>query len=141
MTGPEGATGGLCHLHTRRCSVTVSMIEKGPNRFVAHELALRAAAGVFGLVEKTPRSSNDLADQARRAAASVPLNLAEGAGRVGKDRLHFFRIAYGSLRETDTAIRLLLEIGAVEPRRAFEALAVLDRVGALIWKLMAQPGR
>jgi len=121
--------------------VTDSMIEKAANRFVAHELALRAAARVFGLVEKTHKSSHDLADQARRAAASVPLNLAEGSGRVGKDRLHFFRIAYGSLRETDTAIRLLLEIGAVEPRGAIEALAVLDRVGALIWKLMGQPGR
>jgi four helix bundle protein len=121
--------------------VTVSMIEKAPNRFVAHELALRAAVMVFALVENTPRTSTDLADQARRAAASVALNLAEGAGRAGKDRLYHFRIAYGSLRETDTAVRLLIDIGAVAPREGWEAMALLDRIGALVWKLMGRPGR
>ena len=120
--------------------MTVSMIEKAPNRFVAHELALRAATMVFSLVEKTPRTSADLADQARRAAASVPLNLAEGAGRAGKDRVYHFRIAYGSLKEVDTAVRLLIDIGAVAPREGWEAMALLDRIGALIWRLIARPG-
>ena len=121
--------------------MTVSMIDKAPNRFVAHELALRATVMVFGLIENPPRACSDLADQARRAAASVPLNLAEGAGRAGKDRLYHFRVAYGSLKETDTAVRLLVDIGAVAPREGWEAMALLDRIGALIWRLIAKPGR
>ena len=36
-----------------------------------------------------------LYDQIRRAASSVSLNIAEGQGRHGRDRRHFWRIARG----------------------------------------------
>ena len=114
------------------------MIEMAPNRFVAHELALQAAGMVFELVGKVPSSCTDLADQARRAAASVPLNLSEGAGRTGRARLNHYRIAYGSAREARTAVRLLIEVRAVDPRQGLEAAEVLDRVGAMCWRLIAK---
>ena len=65
------------------------------------ETSPNVAAGVFGMVGGVPQSCVDLADQARRAMASVPLNLAEGAGRAGRDRVYHFRIAYGSVKEGD----------------------------------------
>ena len=120
--------------------MTVSRIEMAPGRFVAHELALRAAAMVFELVGRVPSGCGDLADQARRAAASVPLNLSEGAGRTGKARVNHYRIAYGSVREARTAVRLLVEVRAVDPRDGLETAELLDRVGAMCWKLIGRSG-
>ena len=54
------------------------------------------------------------ADQLRRAAASVPSNIAEGNGRAGnKDYAHFLAIARGSLYETITQLELAKELGYV----------------------------
>jgi four helix bundle protein len=57
----------------------------------------------------------------------VPLNLAEGRRRVGKDRLHHFRIAAGSADELRVALlvaRAWGDLGAGDVRQAF---ALLDR--------------
>ncbi len=77
-----------------------------------------------------------LADQVIRAAASVPANLAEGQGRRGRDRRHFYRIAHGSAREVDSHLRLLAAAGAVDPAGTAGVLVLLDRVRALTWRLM-----
>ena len=120
---------------TRRYSVNPSYQIPTPGRLLAHELSLEAAGMVFRLVDRVPPSSRDLADQARRAASSVPLNLAEGSGRTGRDRLHHYRIAYGSLKETESCVGLLATVGAVDQAEARGALALLDRIGAMTWKL------
>ena len=50
-----------------------------------------------------------LKDQLERAAASVALNLAEGAGRFSPaDQRRFFSIAYGSLKECQAILDLSL---------------------------------
>ena len=67
-----------------------------PNRLRAHEVALEAAGIVLQLAMRAPAPVKPVADQAIRAASSVVLNLAEGQGRIGRDRQHFWRIAYGS---------------------------------------------
>ena len=48
----------------------------------------------------------DLAKQLRRAASSVPINLAEGSRRTGKDRRYLFTVAAGSADEVRTAVQL-----------------------------------
>ena len=71
-----------------------------------------------------------LKDQMRRAASSVALNLAEGAGRFGqKDQRKFFTIAMASLRECQ-AVLDLEDIGD----RPLRELA--DRLGAHLYKLI-----
>ena len=46
----------------------------------------------------------DLYRQLRRAASSIALNLAEGAGRRGADRKQHFRIAHGSALEVEACL-------------------------------------
>ena len=64
--------------------------------------AKRLVIDIYQLLEKFPKNENyALCDQIRRAAASVPSNIAEGSGRVSiKEKIHFIEIAYGSLSET-----------------------------------------
>ncbi|HUP56984.1 MAG TPA: four helix bundle protein [Bdellovibrionota bacterium] len=69
-------------------------------------------------------------DQLRRAAFSVALNLAEGYGRDSlKDRVRFYTIALGSLRECQSVIQL-------EDLKQLSAKA--DHLGACLWKLVHQ---
>jgi hypothetical protein len=56
--------------------------------FQAYEVALELAAALTPVLTSLARRDSSLASQLRRAAASVPLCLAEGARRSGKDRLH-----------------------------------------------------
>jgi four helix bundle protein len=53
-----------------------------------------------------PEELYGLVSQMRRAAVSIPSNIAEGSRRTGSDRLRFFRIAYGSGAELETQIEI-----------------------------------
>jgi four helix bundle protein len=106
------------------------------NRLVAHAKALDAACAAISLVKRVPAPLKAIADQVIRSAASVPANLAEGQGRSGRDRLHFWRIAYASAREVDSHLQLLVATGAVNRRGAEEALAAFDEVRAMTWRLI-----
>jgi hypothetical protein len=66
---------------------------------VAHLKALEAAGTAIKLVIRVPTPLKSIADQVIRSASSVPANLAEGQGRSGRDRQHFWRIAYASAKE------------------------------------------
>ena len=110
-----------------------------PAGLLAHSLALQAAGLAISLVTSVPPPLKPLADQVIRSASSVPANLAEGQGRTGRDRIHHWRIAYGSAREVDSHLRLLLHAGAIDAADASRALELLDRVRALTWRLL-HPG-
>ena len=71
-----------------------------------------------------------LKDQLQRAASSIALNLAEGAGRFGqKDQKKFFTIAMASLRECQ-AVLDLENIGDTKLRE------LSDSLGAHLYKLI-----
>ncbi len=60
------------------------------------------AAGIaISVVTRVTAPLKPIADQVIRSASSVPANLAEGAGRSGRDRMHHFRVAYGSAKEVE----------------------------------------
>ncbi len=103
---------------------------------VAHREALAAAGTAIKLVLRIPAPLKPIADQVIRSASSVAANLAEGQGRSGRDRTHFWRIAYGSAKEVDTHLRLLAATGAVDRSEAAVALDVFDQVRAMTWRLL-----
>jgi len=104
-------------------------------RFHAHDVAMEMASALRATLEVLARQDRDLASQLRRAASSVVLNLAEGARRAGKDRLHFYRIAAGSAAETRSGLELAGAWGYVDPTSLEPVEILLDRVLAMLWRL------
>jgi four helix bundle protein len=70
---------------------------------------------VYRLLEKFPKTENyALCDQLRRAAISVPSNIAEGSGRMAiKEQTHFFEIAYGSLMEVYCQLQIAVDLSYI----------------------------
>ena len=103
---------------------------------IAHDKALEAAGIAISLVLRVPAPLKSLADQVIRSASSVPANLSEGHGRSGRDRMHPRRIAYGSAKEVDTHLRLLVGAGAINSSQADSAIHLFDDVRAMTWRLL-----
>jgi len=77
------------------------------------KLGVELAKDVYVLTERFPKKEvYSLTDQIRRAAVSVPSNIAEGKGRsTAKDFVHFLNTARGSLYELATQLYIAREIG------------------------------
>jgi len=75
----------------------------------------------------------NLTDQIRRAATSIPANIAEGYGRFYyQETIRFCYIARGSLEELISHIMLAEEIGELSKETELEVLLLADEVGRLI---------
>ena len=103
---------------------------------IAHAKALEAAGAAIALAMRVPAPLKSVADQMIRSASSVPANLAEGHGRSGRDRQHFWRIAYASAKEVDSHLRLLVQAGVVDGAKAEKAINIFDEVRAMTWRLL-----
>jgi len=82
----------------------------------------------------------------RRAAYSIPLNIAEGCTRNGtKDYRRFLDTAWGSLAEVETALSIARDIGYLEPADfgRLEALATetSKTLFGLIRKISGSPAK
>ena len=78
-----------------------------------------------------------LVSQMRRAAVSIPVNIAEGAARKGsKEFIHFLHISLGSMAELDTLILLGSELGFIDSEKANILIDKLDVIGKLIYGLI-----
>ena len=82
---------------------------------------------VYRLLEQFPQSERfALIDQIRRAAISVPSNIAEGSGRMSyKEKIHFLEIAYGSLMEVYCQLQIAVDLGYITQEQ-FEGLRRLS---------------
>lgn len=101
----------------------------------AHELVLFVYISV---IKKLPASEKyELVSQLKRAVYSVPMNIAEGAGRnTDKDFLHFLDIALGSAHEVDYCFFLIFELGYIEADIYEEGRSKIDSVKAKLIKLI-----
>jgi len=115
----------------------VTMLDATPSTgLIAYSTALEAAGKAIQLVKNVPAPLKSIAEQVVRAASSVPANLSEGHGRFGRDRMHLWRIAYGSAKEVDCHLRLLVAAGAVGREHAETVISQFDQVRAMTWRLL-----
>jgi four helix bundle protein len=90
---------------------------------------------VYRLTESFPKQEQfGLTSQMRRAAVSVPANIAEGAARsTRKDLLHFLVVARGSLSELDTLAEIAGNLGYLADKDAL--LHEISQVAGLLARL------
>src|SRR5450432_3643493 len=82
-------------------------------RLDVYRCAIELLALCVRLAARMPRGHADLRDQLRRAATSIPLNLAEASGKTsGPDRARFHAIARGSALECAAILDVLVLLGA-----------------------------
>ena len=75
-----------------------------------------------------------LRSQMRRAAVSIPSNIAEGQARgTARNCLHFVRIALGSSAELDTQLELARRLRFVSQEAARDLQSSIDRVRQLLY--------
>jgi four helix bundle protein len=74
-----------------------------------------------------------LTNQIRRAAASIPANIAEGRGRDHtKEFLRHLSIARGSLMELETHLMLSRRVGLLRQPELESLLALTDRISRML---------
>lgn len=90
----------------------------------AHELTLN----VYLVTKAFPTDERyGMTSQARRAAYSVPANLAEGSGRDGnRDYLRFLYIALASLKETEYFLLLAHDLGYISSEQFSETTQMVN---------------
>jgi four helix bundle protein len=101
---------------------------------IVWQWAMDLAELVYPLARKFLRDEiYALTSQARRAAVSVPANIAEGEDRnANREIVLFLRIAHGSLRELETHQMRANRFGYIEKPELEHALAAASEVGRLI---------
>ncbi|MEZ4247073.1 MAG: four helix bundle protein [Polyangiales bacterium] len=101
--------------------------------------ALHVAYHLIGVPR--PRDSGDfkhdasLADQLRRAAQSVALNLAESTGNSRGNRRLRIETAFGSAQETKAALHVARNWRYVDDATVTRAFDLADTVAKLCWRL------
>ncbi len=101
------------------------------------QYAMKLAVRVYNETEHFPRREYGLSAQLRRAAISVPSNIAEGKGRrTDPDFLTFLFHARGSLLELETQISLAEQLGYLSEFSSKSLLRDTAAVGSALTGLI-----
>ncbi len=94
---------------------------------------------IYRLVKFLPREETyALSDQLRRAAVSVPSNIAEGHGRNSdKEFIKFLSISRGSLLEVETQLLLCNRLAFISEIQSEKAQSQITEIGKMLNALIS----
>lgn len=95
---------------------------------------------VYRLVKLLPKEETyALSDQMRRAAVSIPSNIAEGQKRnTKKDFAQFLSIAAGSVAELDTQMTVCKEVGFISDEELSKGFALCEEIGRMLSSMIGK---
>ena len=107
---------------------------KSYGELIAWQKAMDLVQSVYEAVRAFPKEEiYGLTSQLKRAAVSVPSNIAEGQGRKStREFLHHLSIAYGSLMEVETQILIAVRLEYLSQQDAERIIERTSEVGRLI---------
>ena len=105
---------------------------------IVWQKAMALAALCYAKARSFPRSEAfGLTTQIRRAAASIPANIAEGNGRENTGSyIQFLRISQGSLKELETHVLRSQTVELMKAPDAQQILGLTEEVGKLLRSLI-----
>ncbi len=108
------------------------------NKLEIFNLSYSLCLDLYSILPKLPQQEhNNLQDQIRRAATSVPLNIAEGTSRFSKKAfLQFIDYAYGSCKELQVCIELCLDLGYISNAEYTKLKDKLQILSVKIYRFM-----
>ncbi len=106
---------------------------------IVYQKAYVLCIDVYDGTKGYPRNEEiGLVSQMRRAAVSIPSNIAEGYRRKSKkEYIHFLRIALGSLAELETQVSLSVDMNFMKKETGETILNKAESVGQMLYKLIA----
>jgi len=112
-------------------------MEKPQKKLDVWRLSMELTKSVYRLTAGYPAEEKfGLVSQMRRAAVSVPSNLAEGAARSSDNEFrNFLSIARSSLSELDTQLDLSQQLGFITVESRSEVDGLLTRVDKMLYAL------
>ncbi|MBI2589927.1 four helix bundle protein [Candidatus Berkelbacteria bacterium] len=106
----------------------------GFESLVLWQKAMDLVTEIYRFSEHFPKTEvYGLTSQLRRAASSIPANVAEGYGRSSiKEEQRFLSIAYGSLMEVETFLILAQRLGYLNDHQFVQLNTLRGDVGSLL---------
>ena len=97
---------------------------------IAWQKGMDMVESVYKITETFPkREVCSLTDQIRRAAVSIPSNIAEGQAHYSnREFTHYLRHSRGSLAEIETQILIAMRLGYISDSAAEESLKQVDEL-------------
>jgi len=106
-------------------------------RFDAYTVALAFATLTREITQALPKGRHSIGDQLEGAAASIVLNLAEGAGEFSRrEKARFYRIALRSATEAAAALDVGHALGYVTRDHQDNGKEKLNRIAAMLQALV-----
>lgn len=105
-------------------------------KLIVYEKSIQFLALSAALSATFPRGYAELTDQLKRAALSVPLNIAEASGRTGAlDNAKHFAIARGSALECGAIMDACNALKLIEPKTYVDAKRLIVAEVSMLSKL------
>lgn len=101
---------------------------------IVWQKAMGLVVELYALVKHLPKEEMyALSSQIRRAAISIPSNIAEGQARNStKEFIQFLAIAKGSKAEIETQLLLCVKIGYLNEEQIEPAMNTLTEIGKML---------
>jgi len=109
------------------------MAVKSYEDLLVWQLAMQLSVAVDALASQLPVSDRyGLASQLRRAAISIPSNIAEGSARPTRVYVNHLRMAHGSEAELKTQLTLAVQMNYLAEADTTEALSSASEIGRML---------
>ena len=110
------------------------MSAKSYKELLVWQKSMQLVSDIYLATESFPKSEMfGLASQLKRAAVSIPSNIAEGQGRDStKEFLYHLSVAYGSLMESETQIQIAVNLSYIDENRVEKLLMQCGEVGRMV---------
>ncbi len=97
------------------------------------QISMKMVREIYVVTKRFPYDERDgLRNQMRRAAISVPSNIAEGKGRSNRDFSRYLMMARGSNWELQTQLEISLDLGYLQPDAAQRLLDEAEEVSRML---------